>query len=153
DALRGATDGAHVVGLHAQNHALLRDDEQLVAFVNVGHADDVPVAIAGGDVDDADAAPRLDTVLVDFGALPVSVLGHGQQRASRADHFHRHHVVVVPERDPADTVRGAPHRTNVAFLEPDGHAGAGADEDFARPVGNLHGNHGVAVLDPHRDDA
>ena len=41
DALRRAADGAHVVGRHAEDHALLRDHQQLVAFLHVGDADDL----------------------------------------------------------------------------------------------------------------
>src|SRR5262245_15709816 len=70
DALGGTSDGADIVGRHAENHALLGDQQQLVAFLDVGDADDKPVFLRRRDVDDADAAARLHAVLFDFGALP-----------------------------------------------------------------------------------
>ena len=61
------------LGLHAQDHALLGDEHQLVVVVHVRDADDLAVALAGLDVDDADAAARLQAVLVELGALAVAV--------------------------------------------------------------------------------
>ena len=55
-ALRGTADGADVARDHAQDLALLADQHQLVIVVHVRDADDLAVAIAGLDVDDADAA-------------------------------------------------------------------------------------------------
>ena len=45
-ALGRAADGADVVGLHPEDHALLRDEQQLVALLHVGDADDLAVAVA-----------------------------------------------------------------------------------------------------------
>src|SRR6266702_8277575 len=56
DALRGAADCADVAGLHAQDHALLQDQQHFVVAMDVRDADDLPVAIRRLDVDDADAA-------------------------------------------------------------------------------------------------
>src|SRR6185436_9957430 len=153
DPLRGAADGADVVGQHPQDHALLRDDQQLVAGLDVGDADDGAVAVGGGDVDDADPAARLDAILLDLGALAVAALGHRQQGADRLHRLHGDDVIVAAQRDAADAVGGAAHRPHVGLLEADRHAVARADEHLAGAVGLLHGNHRVALLDAHRDDA
>ena len=57
---------------HAQDLALLRDQHQLVVVGHLRDADDLAVAIAGLDVDDADAAARLHAVLLELGALAVA---------------------------------------------------------------------------------
>src|SRR5205823_3608521 len=99
DALRGATDGAHVVGLHPQDHALLRDQQHLVALLHVGDADHDAVAIARGDVDDTDPAARLHAVFLDLGSLAVAAFGHREQRTARAHHFHCDDQIVVSQRE------------------------------------------------------
>ena len=88
---------ADVAGLHAQDHALLRDQHQLVVVVHVGDADDLAVAVRGLDVDDADAAARLQAVLLEPGALAVAVLRDGEDGAPLADDFHRDDFVPLAE--------------------------------------------------------
>src|SRR3990172_8189070 len=129
-ALRGASDGADVVGLHPQNHALLGDEEQFVAVLHVGDADDLAVAFARADVDDAHAAARLHAVLFDLGALPVAAFGDRQQRTSRPDDLHGDHVIVLPQRDAANAVGRAAHRPHVALREADLHADPPAAQDL-----------------------
>ena len=73
--------------------------------------------------------------------------------AAGRQHFHRDDLVAFAQRDAADAVGGASHRPDVVFREPDRHAVARADEDLAVAVGDLHGNHRIALLDAHRDDA
>src|SRR5206468_10126159 len=104
-ALRGTPDGANVVRLRSQNHALLSDQQQLVPVLDVRHPDHLAVSVRRRDVDDADAAARLDPVLLDFGPFAVPALGDGQKRAAGTDHFHRDHVVIVSQSDAADAVR------------------------------------------------
>ena len=58
-ALRVAADRAQVAGLHADDLALLGDEQQLVAVGDAGDADDEAVALARLDVLEADAAARL----------------------------------------------------------------------------------------------
>ena len=57
----------------------------------------LPLRSRGLDVDDADAAARLEPVLLEPGALAVAVLRDGQQRAALADDVHRHDFVVVAQ--------------------------------------------------------
>src|SRR5581483_7273048 len=153
DALRGAADGPDVAGRHADDHALLRDDQHLVVLLEVGDADHLAVPIGGGDVDDAVASARLHAVLLDLGALAVAALRHSHERAARAHHLHRDDVVVLAEADPADAVGGAAHGPDVGLGEANSHPAACADEDLAGAVGDTDGNHGVALLNAHRDDA
>ena len=54
---------------------------------------------------------------------------------------------------PAHAVRGPAHRADVGFREADRHPVARADEDLGRAVGDFRGNHRVALLDAHGDDA
>src|SRR5262249_45647439 len=152
-ALRRAADRADVVGLHPDDHALLRDHQQLVAFLYVRDAYDETIPLRRRDIDDADAAARLHAVLFNLGALAEPALGDRQQRAARFDDFHRHDEVVATQIDAADAVRRAAHRPDVGLGETDGHAVARGDEHLAAAVGHLNGDHGIAVFDTHRDDA
>ena len=129
------------------------DQHQLVVVVDVGDADDLAVAVGGLDVDDADAAARLQAVLLELGALAVAVLRDGQHRAAFAHDLHRHDLVALAQADAADAVGGAAHRADVGLLEADGHAVAGAEEDLRLAVRELDGDDRVAFLDAHRDDA
>jgi len=97
-------------------------------------------------------AARLDAIFVDFRALPKALFGDRQQCANRLHHLHRHHVVVVSQRDPADAVRRAAHRAHIAFLEADRHAISGADEDLAAAIADLHRDHRVAVFHANGDN-
>src|SRR5439155_17628427 len=69
DALCRPSDRPDVVGFHADDHALLCDQQDLVSGLHVGDADDEAVSRRRRDVDDPDAPARLDTVLVDFRSL------------------------------------------------------------------------------------
>src|SRR5258707_5497954 len=53
-SLGRSSDDADIVGLHPDDHALLRDDEQFVAFQDIRETDDRPVALGRKDVDDAE---------------------------------------------------------------------------------------------------
>src|SRR5262249_29145563 len=53
-ALRSPADERDAVCLGAQNHALLGDEHQLLVLENARHPDDLAIALAGLDVDDAD---------------------------------------------------------------------------------------------------
>lgn len=55
-ALRGAANRPDVVGLGPENHALLGDEKEFVAFLDIGDTNDRAVAIGARDIDDADAA-------------------------------------------------------------------------------------------------
>src|SRR5689334_7232227 len=83
DALRRPADRADVVRLHPEDHALLGDQQQFVAFLDVRDPDDLTVTVGRRDVDDADTAARLYSILLDFSPLAEAVLGDGQQRAGR----------------------------------------------------------------------
>src|SRR5579864_3747474 len=83
DALRGPADRPHVVGLHAENHALLGDEQQLVAILDERHPDDQAISRRRGDVDDPDPAARLHPVFVDFRPLAEPALGDGEERSAR----------------------------------------------------------------------
>src|SRR5262245_55529205 len=104
-ALSRPANGADVVGLHPQDHPLLRNQQELVACLTGRHADDLAVAVARGDVYDADPSARLDAILLDLGALPVAVFRDGEERSDRAYDFHGDDVVAVPESDAAHAVR------------------------------------------------
>src|SRR4029434_9249456 len=108
--------------------------------------------LRGRDIDDADAAARLDAVFVELGALAIPAFGDGEQRPPRLHDLHRDDDVVVSQRDAADAVRGPAHGSNIALFEADGHTVFGADEDFASAVGDAHGNDRIAFFDAHRDD-
>src|SRR5438128_4304864 len=153
DALRRAADRADAAGAHPQDHALLRDQHQLIVVVHVGDADDLAVAIARLDVDDADAAARLQAVFLELGPLAVAVLRDGQQRGPFADDFHRDDLVALPQADAPDAVCGAPHRADVRLLEPDRHAVARAEEDLFLAVRHLDGDDRIAFFDADGDDA
>src|SRR5678815_5779480 len=101
-ALSRPPDRPNVARRHSQNLALLSDHHQLVVVVYLGHADDLTVAIAGLDVDDADATPRLHTVLIEPGALAVPLFGHREARAARFPHLHGHALVVFPYLNPVN---------------------------------------------------
>ena len=58
-ALRVAADRPEIAGLHADDLALLGDEQQLVAVGDAGDADDEAVALARLHVLEADAAARL----------------------------------------------------------------------------------------------
>ena len=124
-----------------------------IVVVDVGDADDLAVAIGGLDVDDADAAARLQAVFLEPGPLAVAVLRDGEQRAALAHHVHRHDLVVVAQADAADAVRAAAHRPDVGLVEANRHAVARAEEDLLLAVRELDGDDRVPVFDPHRDDA
>jgi hypothetical protein len=77
------------------------NQHHLVIFRDLDDADDLAVAIAGLNVDDADAAARLDAILLELGPLAVTLFGHREESSTRAQHFHRDHFVAVAQRDPA----------------------------------------------------
>src|SRR5207249_11917595 len=56
---------------------------------HVRYANHLAVPLGCLDVDDADAAARLQAVFVDLGPLPVALLGDGQDRAAGRQHLHR----------------------------------------------------------------
>src|SRR6185369_3968727 len=107
--------------------ALLRDQHQGIVVLDLDDTDDLAIAIARLDIDDADAATRLDAILVQGRALAVALLGDGQDRTGRAEHLHGDNRVLVAERHAADTVGAATRRAHVAFRKPDGHAVARCD--------------------------
>ena len=152
-ALCRATDAADVLRRHPQDLALLRDQHQRIVVADLDDADDLAIPIAGLNVDDADAAARLHAILVEVGALAVSLLGDGQDGAGRAEHLHGDDGILVAQRYAADAVGAAARRPHVAFREPDCHAVARGDEDLAVPVGDLGGDDRIAFLDTHGDDA
>src|SRR3954464_5813856 len=153
DALRRAADRPDVVGLHSQDHPLLGDDQQFIAFLHIGDADDQAVAGRRGDVDDTDAAARLHAIFVDLGPLAEAPFGHRQERTAGLHDLHRNDVVVVAQVDAADAVRGPAHRPDVGFGEPDRHAVAGRDEHLTAAVGDLHRDHRIVRFHAHGNDA
>src|SRR5437764_6078287 len=66
DALRRAADRPDVLRRHAEDLPLLRDEHQFGVVRDVRDADDLAVAIRRLDVDDADAAARLQAVFVNL---------------------------------------------------------------------------------------
>src|SRR6185436_17512955 len=134
---RRAADAADGVRRHAKDLALLRNQHQLVVVADLRDADNLAIAIARLDIDDADAAARLHAVLVEPGPLAVTLLGHRQDRAARLEHFHGDDFVVISELDAANTACRASHRANVGFFEPNRHAIARANEDLAVAVREL----------------
>ena len=152
-ALRGAADGANLVGRRAQDFALLGHDQQLFVGVDLGDGHDRAVLVRDLDVLDAQAAAAGDAVFVDQRVLRVALLGDRQQRAAGLGDLHRHDLVVLAQLDAAHAVGGAAHRADVAFDEADRLAVPGADEDLALAVRQLHVDHRVAFFDAHGDDA
>src|SRR5262245_65695967 len=112
--------------------------------MDVGDADDLAVAIGRVDVDDADAASRLEPVFLELGALAVAVLADGQHRAPLPDDLHRHDLAVVAERDAADAVRAAAHRADVLFVEAHRHPIPRTEEGLIPALRQPAGHHGAA---------
>src|SRR5690606_19478 len=98
-ALRRTADDGDPARPGSQNHALLRDEHQLLVVEDAGDAHHLAIPLGGLDVDDAVAAAALDPVLVDDRALAVAVLGHGQNRAAGPQHLHADDLIPRPERD------------------------------------------------------
>src|SRR6267142_2270938 len=114
-ALRGTADGPDVLRRHAQDLSLLRDQHQLGIVGHVRHADHLAVPLGRLDVDDADAAARLQAVFVDLGPLAVSLLGDREDRAAGRQDFHGHDRVAFAQRDALHAVGAASHRAHVAM--------------------------------------
>src|SRR4029078_11146206 len=151
-ALRGPPDLRDAAGLGAKDHPLFGDEEQLLGLEHARNAHDLAVPPGGLNVDDARPATALQAVLIDGGPLAVAVLGHGQDGAALAQHFHPYKFVVLGTRDAADAVRGPAHGPDVILLEPDRYAVPGSDEDVALAVGQLHAHQRISVVHADGDD-
>src|SRR5439155_26978347 len=80
DAPGVAALGGDVGGVEADELALGRHDEDVIAIAHLEHGDDVAVATAGLDVDDPLARPALEPVLLERRPLAVPAVGPGQDR-------------------------------------------------------------------------
>ena len=120
---------------------MLGDQQDFVAGLDIGDPHDEPVLGRRRDIDDADAAARLDAVFVDFGALAETALRDRQQRPAGFHDLHPDDEVVAAERNAANTVRRPAHRPDVRFVESNRIPVPGADEHFAVAVRQLHGEH------------
>src|SRR5262249_51723851 len=151
------------------------DQQDLIFLGHHGHAGDLAVALAGLDVDHADAAAVLRRILRHRRALAVALFRDREDvdaaavvrdlvgfvalglavvlfddRASRKD-IHLHDVVVIAQRHGADAGGATAHGADLVFVEAD-HAAAGlADEDVGVAVGEAHGVEVVALGDVDGD--
>src|SRR5438093_7555946 len=109
-ALRG-----HRVGREADEPPLGGDDQHVVAFAHLDHADHRAVAAAGLDVDDPLAGPALQAVFVERRALAVAALGHGEDQRALLDDVGSNDLVALVDLDPAHAGGGAAHRAYFLF--------------------------------------
>ena len=130
-------------------------EHDLVGVGYLGHGDDRSVAVAGLDVDQALAAAVLGAVFRQHGALAIAVAADRQQAgrvvAAVGDH-HADDLVSLLEADPLDAVGGPAHGTDVGLVEPDRHAGAGAEDDLVAGLDPGHADELVSLVEPQGDD-
>src|SRR5882724_10414211 len=143
----------HVARGHADDLALRRDHEDVVAFADLEHAHDRAVAAAGLDVDDALARAALQPVLVERRALAVAPLGDGEDLRALLHDVARDDLVALLHLDAAHAAGAAAHRPHLVLGESDGHPELGGDHDLARAVRAARGDDGVTVLETDGLDA
>src|SRR2546430_2210103 len=147
-ALRG-----HVTRVEADDLALGRDHEDVVALADLEHAHDGAVAAAGLDVDDALARAALQPVLVERRALAVAPLRDRQDLSALLHDVGGDDLVALVHLDATHARGAATHRAYLVLGEADGHAELGGDHHLPRAVGAARGDDGVAVLEADSLDA
>src|SRR5438067_9585423 len=118
DTLGIAPRHANALYRHANRHALLRDEHQLIIGQYFLDRYRVARLLGAMDGDDAFAAAPLDAVFVDWRALAHSLLGDDEQICLAFDDDHTDDLVVSTELDALNDGRVAAHLAPVGLLEP-----------------------------------
>src|SRR3989442_2543034 len=113
DAPGVAALGGDVGGVEADELALGRHDEDVVAIAHLEHGDDVAVATAGLDVDDPLARPALEPVLLERRPLAVPALGHGEDRDALLHDIGADNRVALFQLDASHASRAALHQAHL----------------------------------------
>src|SRR3989441_538842 len=143
----------HVTRVEADDLALGRDHEDVVALADLKHAHDGAVAAAGLDVDDALARAALQPVFVERRALAVAPLRDRQDLSALLHDVGGDDLVALVHLDATHARGAATHRAYLVLGEADGHAELGGDHHLPRAVGAARGDDGVAVLEADGLDA
>ena len=152
DALGGPAGRADLLGLDPDGLPGNRDDEE-VDFADAQDGHGLPDLGRDLEVDQALPAAALDAVGRGFGPLSVALLAGGEDvLVLVADGHHADDLVLFGQGHRPHAGRGPAHRPDVLFLEPDGLAQAGGENDVPLAVGQA-GPHELA-LGPqvHGDD-
>src|SRR3989454_83567 len=153
DAPGVAALGGDVGGVEADDLALGRHDEDVVAIAPLEQGDDVAVATAGLDVDDPLARPALEPVLLERRPLAVPALGHGQDRDALLHDIGADDRVALFQLDASHASGAAPHRAHLLLGEADDHAELRRDHHLAPAIGAARRDECVAVIEADRLDA
>src|SRR5690606_40047757 len=157
DTLGGASDDADPAHTLAIDDAVARDQHQLVARQHALDRNDLTGRLVDTEVDDALAAPGLQPVFLDVGALAASVLGYDEQRCAlgpvRPADDHADNDVVATQADAAHARRDATHLAHVTLLEADRHTVARCQNHVVAARSDLHVDQLITVVDVDRIDA
>src|SRR5690606_24908144 len=93
--LAAAADEADLGDRDADDHALLGDEDDVVALPDDADHHHVSVPLEAADVDDPEAAPALDRVLRDAAAQAVAVGADAEQHRAVVGDGHVHDVVAL----------------------------------------------------------
>src|SRR5207245_9363203 len=121
-ALRG-----HVTRVEADDLALGRDHEDVVALADLKHAHDGAVAAAGLDVDDALARAALQPVFVERRALAVAPLRDRPDLSALLHDVGGDALVALVHLGATHARGAATHRAYLVLGEADGHAELGGE--------------------------
>src|SRR4051794_7766190 len=126
----------------------IRGDGRALAETFFGDGEDLAAFVGRDDF-------RIVGLRLRFDHLRLFAFG-GRLRhrlAGRGKHVHLDDIIAFAKRDTFDTGGAAAHRTDAIFVEADGHAIVGADEDLVVPLRQADGVQIVAFVDVDGDDA
>src|SRR5579864_7593188 len=152
-ALRGPAGLADLARFDANDLAVARDDHQVGVFFH--REDRYHFADSGRHlhVDHALAAARREAILLELGALAVTVFGNRQDEAFLLDHLRADDVVAVGQIHRSHAASGTAHGAHIGLMETDGLAFVRAEENVVVAVGQTRPEQLVAFVQGQRDDA
>src|SRR5215475_1393602 len=157
-----------LAGFDADDFAELADHHAFGVVAHQHDARDFAVTLSGLDVDDAFAAARLQPVFVDVGALPVAVLGDGQDQTGCVFFFavctvflltlfrrdrHADDVILFVKIHTANAIGWTSHGTYIFFYEADCHALVRGQKNNLVTVGEAGRDQFVVLLDANGDNS